>query len=159
MHPGISEADTFLWTADKGMRRIGDFEAIAVDINASGQVVGQDQIPNGSSGADYALLWTAEEGMQALNVASGVKDSGWRLEAANGINDAGQIVGQGKNPDGEEHAFLLTPVQLLCQGRVPTVLGGAGNDIVCGGKGKNKLSGGSGKDTCKQGVKRSGCER
>ncbi len=35
--------------------------------------------------------------------------SGWTLMAT-GINDAGQIVGAGFNPQGEYHAFLLTPI-------------------------------------------------
>jgi probable HAF family extracellular repeat protein len=38
------------------------------------------------------------------------KKSGWSLlENAYGINDAGQIVGEGQGPSGSEHAFLLTP--------------------------------------------------
>ena len=36
--------------------------------------------------------------------------SGWTLEQANAINDAGQIVGYGYNPQGQQDAFLLTPV-------------------------------------------------
>jgi probable HAF family extracellular repeat protein len=36
--------------------------------------------------------------------------SGWTLEAANGINASGQIVGYGIGPDGDTDAFLLTPV-------------------------------------------------
>ena len=36
--------------------------------------------------------------------------SGWTLKNAQGINDAGQIVGIGTNPSGHRHAFLLTPV-------------------------------------------------
>jgi probable HAF family extracellular repeat protein len=36
--------------------------------------------------------------------------SGWILEEANAINDAGQIVGRGINAAGQTHAFLLTPV-------------------------------------------------
>jgi probable HAF family extracellular repeat protein len=34
--------------------------------------------------------------------------SGWRLDTASGINDLGQIVGNG-NINGYEHAFLMTP--------------------------------------------------
>jgi probable HAF family extracellular repeat protein len=37
-------------------------------------------------------------------------DSSWILEAANGINDNGQIVGYGTNPSGQTDAYLLTPV-------------------------------------------------
>jgi hypothetical protein len=35
--------------------------------------------------------------------------SGWTLERANDINSSGWIVGQGINPQGESHAFLLIP--------------------------------------------------
>jgi probable HAF family extracellular repeat protein len=54
-----------------------------------------------------AFLW--EDGqMHDLNrfIPSG---SGWILIQAHSINDAGQIVGWG-TLDGEEHAFLLTPI-------------------------------------------------
>ena len=36
-------------------------------------------------------------------------DSGWALQDATGINDAGEIVGDGVI-DGQDHAFLLTPI-------------------------------------------------
>ena len=35
--------------------------------------------------------------------------SGWTLEVAKGINDAGEIVGNGSH-NGDYHAFLLTPI-------------------------------------------------
>jgi len=35
--------------------------------------------------------------------------SGWRLLIATGINNAGQIVGQGRNPAGQLRGFVLTP--------------------------------------------------
>ncbi len=38
------------------------------------------------------------------------RDSDWTLESARGINDRGQIVGQGQH-HGQERAFLLTPVR------------------------------------------------
>jgi probable HAF family extracellular repeat protein len=37
--------------------------------------------------------------------------SGWHLAEAKAINDAGQIVGTGKNKAGQRHACLLTPDQ------------------------------------------------
>jgi hypothetical protein len=37
-------------------------------------------------------------------------DSGWVLQRADGINDAGQISGYGSAPNGSTRAFLLTPV-------------------------------------------------
>ena len=37
-------------------------------------------------------------------------NSGWALQDAHGINDLGQIVGYGINPDGNQHAYLLSPL-------------------------------------------------
>ena len=36
--------------------------------------------------------------------------AGWTLESANAINANGQIVGIGISPNGNEQAFLLTPI-------------------------------------------------
>jgi probable HAF family extracellular repeat protein len=36
-------------------------------------------------------------------------NSGWTLSDAAGINDNGQIIGQGTNPSHQYHAYLLTP--------------------------------------------------
>ena len=36
-------------------------------------------------------------------------NSGWTLQSATGINDNGEIVGDGVNPQGYGEAFLLTP--------------------------------------------------
>jgi probable HAF family extracellular repeat protein len=44
-----------------------------------------------------------------LNALSG-QASGWLLGEAAGINDNGWIVGYGRNPAGQSHAFLLRPV-------------------------------------------------
>ena len=47
--------------------------------------------------------------MQDLNTMMFDPASGWDLQYATAINDNGQIVGYGINPDGYEHAFLLNP--------------------------------------------------
>jgi probable HAF family extracellular repeat protein len=39
---------------------------------------------------------------------------GWTLVEATAINDRGQIVGFGVNPDGQGRAFLLTPTPEPC---------------------------------------------
>jgi probable HAF family extracellular repeat protein len=157
---------------------------MAYDLNVRGQVVGWSELLGTEKG--HPFLWTAEDGMQDLTEAAGVKDSDRTLMYAFGINDAGQIVGSGINPDGETHAYLLTPIQLLCQGRVPTVLGGAGNDvlkgtagkdviqarggndtilagggndIVCGGTGNDKLHGGAGKNKLSGGPGKDTCKQ
>jgi probable HAF family extracellular repeat protein len=35
--------------------------------------------------------------------------TGWTIKDARGINDAGQIVGIGRNPSGQTHAFVMSP--------------------------------------------------
>jgi hypothetical protein len=38
------------------------------------------------------------------------ESSGWTLQFSSSINNRGQLVGQGGNPNGETHGFLLTPI-------------------------------------------------
>lgn len=54
-----------------------------------------------------AFIWSPEKGMQNLNDLIPA-NSGWQLQLPTGINDAGQITGQGLI-NGQMHAFLLTP--------------------------------------------------
>lgn len=54
-----------------------------------------------------AFIWSQEEGMQNLNDLIPA-NSGWQLQIATGINDGGQITGQG-TINGQLHGFLLTP--------------------------------------------------
>jgi len=77
--------------------------SIAYALNNLGQVVGS----SGNSRTHHPFLWTAAKGMQDLNnlIPAG---SGWVLQAANGINDKGWIVGSG-TLNGQTEAFLLTP--------------------------------------------------
>jgi len=55
---------------------------------------------------DHAFVYRSGK-MQDLNDLI-PRDSDWTLESARGINDRGQIVGQGQH-HGQERAFLLTP--------------------------------------------------
>jgi probable HAF family extracellular repeat protein len=71
----------------------------AFAINNRGQVVGWSGY--------RAFIWTASKGMQDLNDMI-PNNSGWLLMAAYGINDHGQITGQG-NINGESHGYVLTP--------------------------------------------------
>jgi probable HAF family extracellular repeat protein len=73
-------------------------------INAAGDIVGWMLI--GSDPGDVAVLW-ADGQVIDLNTLLPA-DSGWTLNDATGINDLGQIVGDGTY-DGQEEAFLLTP--------------------------------------------------
>jgi probable HAF family extracellular repeat protein len=98
----------FLYSAGQIMDlgTLGGSESVGVGINASGQVVGSAQAADGHFAP---FLYTVNAGMVDLNtlIPSG---SGWTIFFPRAINDAGQITGIGSNPDGLNHAFLLTPV-------------------------------------------------
>ena len=84
-----------LWTRSEPID-LGTFAPAA--INNATQVVGA----LGSS----AVLW---EGGELIDLNESIPaECGWHLLHASDINDAGQIVGWGVNPDGETHGFLLT---------------------------------------------------
>lgn len=111
---GFSEAATgrraFLWDADNDMQNLGDLPggpdvSIARAINNRGQVVGDSHAAVGQR----AFLWDADNGMR--NIDDLVDDSAadWELKYAYGINDRGHIVGYGRTPGGEYHAFVLIP--------------------------------------------------
>ena len=99
-------ADAFLWTAPGTVLTLADYggDATAYGINSSGLIVGWAQT---GLGADtyVATLWQggALIDLNTLLPAS----SGWVLEYAGAINDAGQITGYGTY-NGEYRAFLLT---------------------------------------------------
>jgi probable HAF family extracellular repeat protein len=85
----------------------GNFsDALALDGDAT-HVVGRATIPTKSGYLAYhAFLWSAGE-MKDLNTLLPA-GSGWVLEEATGVNDAGQIVGAGTH-NGHTRAFLLQP--------------------------------------------------
>jgi probable HAF family extracellular repeat protein len=81
---------------------LGGTSSNGLDINSFRQIVGTS-LTAGS--ATHGFVYTPSDGMLDLNSLV----SGWVIESANGINDAGQIVGLGVR-NGESHAVLLTPV-------------------------------------------------
>lgn len=116
------EAEAFLWTPDIPNGVAGQMIPLGIpqgcsasqaqDVNTLGQIVGFGWYN------EKAFLWSQQDGMVDLN--SLIQPSGlgtWHLVDAWGINDYGQIVGNGNyDSDGqgplpsERHAFLLTPV-------------------------------------------------
>jgi probable HAF family extracellular repeat protein len=100
------QTDAFLYAngvmTDLGLFGPGGEESIAWAINSSGEVVGSHSTIGGG-----AFLYS--DGV--LTDLNSLIDpaSGWNLQEAHGINDAGQIVGWG-TIHGQTHAFELTPV-------------------------------------------------
>ncbi|MDR3621368.1 MAG: PEP-CTERM sorting domain-containing protein [Paludisphaera borealis] len=79
------------------------------DMNAKGDVVGAGE-------------WGGVDGGRPFYNAAGTSsiydlndlipaNSGWKLNDAYSINDRGQILGQGIDPEGQHSDFLLTPVE------------------------------------------------
>jgi probable HAF family extracellular repeat protein len=81
----------------------GGYGSAASAINNVGEVVGRADDGN----AEHAFIWDNVNGMRDLNnlIPAG---SGWVLQEATGINNAGQIAGTGVL-NGAHRAFLLTP--------------------------------------------------
>lgn len=89
---------------DLGMLPGFSYESRATGINASGQVIGWCNA-SGSGGNTHAFLY---DNGTMVDLNSFV--SGWNLKQATAINDNGWIIGNGYNPSGQFHSFLLTPV-------------------------------------------------
>lgn len=87
---------------------LGGNISAGVDINNKGQVAGFGNT-NDNGGLSHAFIW--EDGNMADLNSLIPADSGWLLQLVSGINDRGQIVGQGINSStGKNHAFLLNPI-------------------------------------------------
>lgn len=107
---GTSRYHACLWKAGQIFDLNGatavERPSFAAGINAAVEVVGVFLTP---AGRPRAFIWSALEGMVDLN-SDALKLAGWRLDAATGINDAGQIVGHGVYNQ-KRRAFILTPAQ------------------------------------------------
>jgi probable HAF family extracellular repeat protein/predicted outer membrane repeat protein len=83
-----------------------------VSINNRGQIVGAVTSYDEANDVwfDLAVLFDSTGAGNSKNLNDLIdKSIGWILEAANGVNDNGWIVGYGTNPHGDTHAFLLIP--------------------------------------------------
>jgi probable HAF family extracellular repeat protein len=83
---------------------LGGKESFANAVNNAGQVVGLSDVAGVKE--PHAFLWSGGA-MRDLNSLIPA-NSGWVLEDATGVNDAGQICGEGTHK-GKTRAFLLTP--------------------------------------------------
>jgi probable HAF family extracellular repeat protein len=109
--------DPFLWTAPGPMTDLGTLEgatgtyAEALNNLSSVQVVGR----SGPAPASAAVLWQNGTVTDLNTQIPG--NSGWKaLGNAEGVNDAGWIVGWGDLSSGAQHAFLLTPSAMTTAG-------------------------------------------
>jgi probable HAF family extracellular repeat protein len=82
----------------------GGLPSVALGINGSSQIVGYGEIGNGET---HAFVWTEGTGLVDLNHQIDPA-AGWELMRADGINEAGQVVGLGSH-NGALRSFLLTP--------------------------------------------------
>jgi len=106
---GASVTPTFarhavLWSAAgviQDLGTLGGTNSLAIDINASGQVIGSSQIAGDA--ATHFFLWSSGTGMQDLNTTVNAG-----ITSVVEINDAGQIIGT-YTTGGQSHAFLYTP--------------------------------------------------
>lgn len=104
--------EAFIWDAVNGSRGLGDlpggiFESRAFGVNNQGVVVGTGTTDAG----DTAFVWDAVNGMRALaDLILDGSAAGWNLTATRQINNKGQIIGHGTNPNGDIEAFIATPV-------------------------------------------------
>jgi probable HAF family extracellular repeat protein len=76
------------------------------DINSNGDVVGSADVR--SNLLTHAFYFSSGTMFDLNDLVD--PSSGWILNRATGINDFGQIIGQGTNPSGQLDSFLLTPV-------------------------------------------------
>lgn len=83
---------------------LGGSSSHALDINSQGQVVGWAFTLNDA--AQHAFLYVDGQMLDINNLLP--TNSGWVLNSATGINDKGQIVGEGKF-NGKQAIFLLAP--------------------------------------------------
>jgi probable HAF family extracellular repeat protein len=87
---------------------LGGNWSAAFGINSAGVIVGE--MSSGSSGLWHAFMLDNGK-VTDLNslLPAGL---GWTLQAATAINNLGQIIGYGTDPEGNESTFLLTPSSL-----------------------------------------------
>ncbi len=104
----INGDHAYLWDSPTEARDIGTlhpsgpgFGTKALDINNSGQVVGESDFSIGTR----AFLWTEDSGMQSLGIL-GPNNVDYQ---ARGINELGQVVGFASKTFTNDHAFLWTP--------------------------------------------------
>jgi hypothetical protein len=82
--------------------------SLGTDMNAQGDVVGSAEW---GGVAGERPFYAAADSLRILRDLNDLipPDSGWRLTDVYSINDRGQMLGTGYNPEGQQTTFLLTP--------------------------------------------------
>jgi probable HAF family extracellular repeat protein len=89
---------------------LGGNDSVGIGINNSGQVVGNSYITGGY--VRHAFLWNPSDGILDLNDLVADLSSWDYLEYAYDISNTGYITGAGRTLGGQQHAFLLTLVNV-----------------------------------------------
>lgn len=123
-NPYLSTPPAFTWTAAGGMRwlsglALGDL-AKPVAINDSGEIVGNDTKPDGTP---HAVVWSPGHVITDLGAIDGIGSS-----VAIGVNNTGQVVGQGAG------VFSWTPSGGVVD--VGSLPGGTSDAIAVGDNGE-----------------------
>ena len=109
---GAVEEFGFYWratlfdaTGDGNNIRLDDRDSSALAINDAGQIVGWawQSFP----GLGLSIMFNPTGAGSNINLID--RTTGWSMTMAREINKSGWIVGYGRNPHGEWHAFLLVP--------------------------------------------------
>jgi len=97
---------SWIWSAASGKQSLPTLTGGEHDTNAFG--LNNHNTVVGASGG-RAFVWSDTTGMVDLNDRIDFASSGWTLGQSYAINDIGEIVGTGRNPNGDQHAFLAIP--------------------------------------------------
>ena len=82
---------------------LGGLRSAATGINAKGQIVGWSEVLG--TNARHAVLWDGCELIDLNTVLA--PGSGWVLSNAAAINEHGDIIGTGTDPDGNVRGYIL----------------------------------------------------
>ena len=106
--PGDASSDLFFYngtTMIDGGTLGGDF-ANANDMNDNDEIVGSSYLSDNTT--EDAFVYLGSKMYDLNNLVP--PDSGWTFTAATGVNNSGDIVADAVDANGDEHAFLLTPL-------------------------------------------------
>jgi probable HAF family extracellular repeat protein len=110
---GFYDHKAAYWTADRQVVVVGDLPGGSIngyfnDINNHNVAAGYSQSDGNQQYA--AFVWDAQSGLQRLNDMLHPESQGWDLRIAYALNDRGQIVGWGRDPNGRTAGWIATPV-------------------------------------------------